>query len=156
MRAFLALAVLAASGCTAVKATVNLVAADQAVARAQDHRAPELAVYEYTMAIRYLEKAREEAGYADYKVAESLARQAADWADQSIIVIERGGRNLDLEDVGADMTDEPPDPDEPSDLDEPSEAPAAPTPTPAPPPAPPPAPEPSEEPSGWDLPEGGQ
>ncbi len=102
----LLVAVLAA-GCTAAKASVTLVLADQAVDRAQEANAPELAVYEYTMAIRYLEKAREEAGYADYKASETLAKKAAEYADQSIIVIQRGGRDLKLDEAGDDLTDEP-------------------------------------------------
>ncbi len=104
--ALLLIACLAA-GCTATKASVNLVLADQAVDRAQEANAPELAVYEYTMAIRYLEKAREEAGYADYKASETLAQKAAEYADQSIIAIQRGGRDLNVDEAGDDLTDEP-------------------------------------------------
>ena len=82
------------SACAAAKATYHLVEADQALKRAGDHRAQDLAVYEYTMAVRFLEKAREEAGFADYKVSVDLARKSAEWSDQAIIVIEQGGRNI--------------------------------------------------------------
>ena len=89
------------SGCTAAKATYQLVLAEQSVQRAEEYGAPELAVYEYTMSQRYLEKAREEAGYADYRVCVDLATKSAEWADKAIISIEQRGSNkkLDLEDV---------------------------------------------------------
>ncbi|MBT3218080.1 MAG: DUF4398 domain-containing protein [Proteobacteria bacterium] len=87
------------TACAAAKATYHLVEADQALKRASDHQAQELAVYEYTMAIRFLEKAREEAGFADYKVSVNLAKQSAEWADKAIIVIEQGGRNIILDEL---------------------------------------------------------
>ena len=102
------LAAALASGCTATKATVNLVLADEAVLRAKEANAPELAVYEYTLAVRYLEKAREEAGYADYKQSEALAKKAAEYADQAVIAIQKGGRNLDIQEAGEDLSDQPP------------------------------------------------
>jgi hypothetical protein len=108
MRAALVLMALALSGgCTAAKATVQIVTAEQALGRAREHEAAELATYEYTMAVRYLEKSKEEAGYSDYKTSESLARQAADWADQSIIAIERGGRGVGMEEAGSELSDVP-------------------------------------------------
>lgn len=124
----LLLAAVLAAGCTATKASVNLVIADQAVDRAQEANAPELAVYEYTLAIRYLEKAREEAGYADYKASETLAKKAAEFADQSIIVIQKGGRDLKVDEAGDDLTDEPVrlPPDPPPAAREPAAPPAAP------------------------------
>lgn len=84
------LAALLSSGCTATLSLYSVVTADEAVRRAEEHRAPELAPYEYTLAVLYLEKAREEAGYADYRASRDLAAQAADWADEAIIVIEKG------------------------------------------------------------------
>jgi hypothetical protein len=102
------LAVALASGCTATKANVNLVLANEAVLRAKEANAPELAVYEWTLAVRYLQKAREEAGYADYKQSEELAKKAAEYADQAVIAIQKGGRGLDIDEAGDDLTDEPP------------------------------------------------
>lgn len=84
-------------GCTAIKAEVHLMSADQALTRAEAKNAKQLAPYEYTMSVRYFEKAREEAGYSDWRVAEDLAKTAAEWADKSIIAIEAGGRTLPVE-----------------------------------------------------------
>ena len=97
MRRLLFLVIAPLVGCTAVKSTYHLVEAQQAVSRAENRRANELAVYEYTMAVRFLEKAQEEAGYSDYKVSVDLARRSAEWADRSIIAIDSEGRDLDIE-----------------------------------------------------------
>ena len=87
------------SGCVAIKTTVELAQAEQALAEARNHDAQNLAVYEYTMAVRYLEKAREENGGADYRMSEKLAERSMEWADKAIIAIERGRRGIDtLED----------------------------------------------------------
>ncbi len=50
----LALALLT-GGCTAAKANIQLVSAEQAVVRARSYGADQVAEYEYTMAVRYLE-----------------------------------------------------------------------------------------------------
>jgi hypothetical protein len=84
-------------GCAAAKSTYHLVEAEQALKGADESRADELAVYEYTMATRYLEKAREESQYAEYKVSVQLARKSAQWSDRAIITIQREGRDLDLD-----------------------------------------------------------
>jgi hypothetical protein len=84
MRLILVFAVLV-SGCAAARSTVHLVAAQQAVQRAETHRAPELAAYEYTMASELLGKAREEAFDAQHHDAIELAREAADWADRATV-----------------------------------------------------------------------
>lgn len=80
------------SGCTAVKASVQAVSAEESLRRAREHGADEIAVYEYTMALRYLEKAREEIGYSQFRVADALARQSAEWSDRAIIFVEKHGR----------------------------------------------------------------
>ncbi|MBX2796492.1 MAG: DUF4398 domain-containing protein [Myxococcales bacterium] len=82
------------SGCTASKASLQLVSAEQALLRAERFEAPTRAEYEYTMAVRYLEKAREEAGYSDFRIADALARKSAEWSDRAIIFVERGGKAL--------------------------------------------------------------
>ena len=84
------------AGCAATRATVQLVQAETAVTRAEEKKAKELAVYEYTMARRFLDKAREENGYADYKQSVLLAQEAAEWADRAVIAIEEEGRGLDM------------------------------------------------------------
>lgn len=98
----------AVTGCTAIKATVHVAQAEQALADARDHDAQNLAVYEYTMAVRYLEKAREEHGSADYRISEDLSKRSAEWADKAIIAIERGRKGIDmLEDAGSLPTTAP-------------------------------------------------
>ena len=100
-RIFVALVALL-SGCTAIKTTVHLAQAEQGLAEARNYDAQNLAVYEYTMAMRYLEKAREENGASDFRVAESLARRSAEWSDKAIISIERGRKGIDTleDDIG--------------------------------------------------------
>ncbi len=91
------------SGCTAIKSTVHLAQAEQALAEARNYDSQNLAVYEYTMAIRYLEKAREENGASDYRISENLSKRSMEWADKAIISIERGRRGIDTleDDIGA-------------------------------------------------------
>jgi hypothetical protein len=112
--ALLTLLALVLTACTAVKAEVTLINADQALARARAADAPTLAPYEYTMAVRFLEKAREEAGYASYKAADDLADKSAEWSDAAVITIERTGKGVGIDDAGSDIQDSmsrpPPDP----------------------------------------------
>ena len=102
--------IIALGGCTALKSTVHLAQAEQALVDARGRNAQNLAVYEYTMAIRYLEKAREENGSADYRVAENLAKRSVEWADKAIIAIEGGRRGVDVlgDDFGELPTAVPP------------------------------------------------
>ena len=80
------------SGCTAVKSSLHLVEAEQAVTRARQQGADQdaMAIYEYTMALRFLEKAREENGYADYRDAEDLAKAAVEWSEKAIQTVQNG------------------------------------------------------------------
>ena len=57
--ALVVVAGLLVPGC-GIKSTVHLVAAQRAVERAAERGAGEDAAYEYTLAVRHLEKAREE------------------------------------------------------------------------------------------------
>ena len=98
------LCALLMSGCTAIKASIHIAEAEQALGEAREFGAPELAVYEYTMAVRYLEKAREEIGWSDYRVSENLSKRSMEWSDKSIIAIERGNRGL--EGLGEELADE--------------------------------------------------
>lgn len=133
---------LALTGCTAAKATYHLVEAQQAVTRAESHRAPELAVYEYTLASRYLAKAEEEAGSSQFRTSVELSRLSSEWSDKAIIAIEEEGRGLDLsaEDVPdqalPELADDPLAPDELDDATEPADD-----------------AEPDAEPDAWDLPD---
>jgi hypothetical protein len=122
MRTWTLTALLAlATGCTAAKANISIINAEQALVRAQGEDAPDVAKYEYTMAARYLEKAREEAGYSEYRVADALARQSAEWSDRAIIFVERRGRtSINLDDF-SDVPDQqmiPPTPAPEPDVDE--------------------------------------
>ena len=114
-------------GCTASKATLQLVAAEQSLVRAESYEAPVKAEYEYTMALRYLEKAREEAGYSEFRIADALARKSAEWSDRAIIFVERRGKaELSVDDL-PDLVREVPAPqpditfDDPDDEDGPVE-----------------------------------
>src|SRR5688500_3964410 len=80
------------SGCTAAKASIQTVSAEESLRLAREYKADQIAAYEYTMALRYLEKAREEIGYSQFKMADALARQSAEWADRAIIFVEKRGR----------------------------------------------------------------
>ena len=86
------------SGCMAVKGTVNVAQADQAVVRAQERGAGHYAIYEYTLASRYLEKSREELGNNEFRTATELARSAAGFADKAVISMsERGVGGIDFD-----------------------------------------------------------
>jgi hypothetical protein len=107
------LLLLLAAGCTATKASIQIVSAEDNLRRARDYDADELAAYEYTMAIRYLEKAREEAGHSEFRIADALARQSAVWSDRAIIFVESRGRSdLRLEDFEEGVAPQGPPPEE--------------------------------------------
>lgn len=90
-------------GCTASKASIQIVNADDALRRAREYDADRLAEYEYVMAMRYLEKAKEEAGHSEFRVADALARHSAEWSDRAIIFVEKRGRSdLQLDDFSED------------------------------------------------------
>jgi hypothetical protein len=99
----------ALSGCTAAKASLQLVNAEQALTRAESQGARERAAYEYTMAELYLGKAAEEAGYSEYRVADALARQSAEWSDRAVIFLEERGRSsIQLDELPDGLTPPPP------------------------------------------------
>lgn len=82
MHRWLTVPLLLSTGC-AVRASYFLVDAERAWQEAVDAGAETAAPYEYTLAHEYLLKAREEAGYSDYQVAEQLAKQAVDAAERA-------------------------------------------------------------------------
>lgn len=141
---------LVLAGCTAAKASIQIVSAEESLRQAREYDAEAIAAYEYTMAMRYLEKAKEEAGYSQFRMADALARQSMEWSDRAIIFVERRGRSdIDLSDFqeGAPPAPAPapapapvPAPVDPDMLDI-----LGPTPAPAPPPAPAPEDDPLEE-----------
>lgn len=135
-------------GCTASKATIQIVNADDAVRRAREYDADRLAEYEYVMATRYLEKAKEKAGHSEFRMADALARQSAEWSDRAIIFVESRGRSeLELEDF-SEGTMSPSDQQGPAPAPEPTGLEDILAPTPAPPPPPAPEPVPDE----WSMP----
>ena len=87
------------AGCTSLKATIHMADAEKALKVASGYDAADLATYEYTMAMRYLNKAKEEISYNDHRMAEDLAKKSQEWSDKAIIFIQSGGRvDLSAED----------------------------------------------------------
>lgn len=58
------------------------------VERAREVRADKLAPYEYTLAVEYLHKAREEASYSDYQAAVRFGRRAEKAASEAVRLAE--------------------------------------------------------------------
>lgn len=108
---------LLVGGCTATKAQIQIVSAEQALHRAEEYDADTLAKYEYVMASQYLAKAKEEAGWSDFRIADALARQSAEWSDRAIIFVERHGRaQFDVEELSDTAPVPAPAPKPPPDL----------------------------------------
>jgi hypothetical protein len=154
MVALLAASVLV-SGCAAGKASIHLVAADNAISRAAARDAEQGAPYEFTMATRYLSKAREEFGEADFRVAEALSKASAKWADKAIIAIEQKGPTVEVgglsdEAVTAPSPEAAPAPAPASSEVDPLLEPSTSGPVVPPADAPPPEPDPEEEKSEFD------
>ena len=109
----LTMVALLATGCTAIKASYHVSAADQAVAEARKYGAADSAVYEYTMSVRYLEESKEKLGFSHYRASEQLARKSAEWADKAVISVQEhkrvdGGTGIE------DRADAPPPPPPPA------------------------------------------
>jgi len=83
VRRLLPLLLLMSTGCTAVKSGVVLVQAEQALMDAEAARAQAGAVYEYTLADLYRDKAREEWAASQFAAAEELAARAVELADEA-------------------------------------------------------------------------
>jgi hypothetical protein len=74
---------LLASGCGPIESTAVIADASVALAGAKTAEGEKYAPYEYVSAELYLEKAREERGYADFEIAIDYARKARDFARQA-------------------------------------------------------------------------
>jgi len=107
--------VLFASGCTAVNAQFHIEKAESAIERAKERGADSGALYEWTLAERFMAKAHEEVRQNHFGAAERLADAAASYADQSIIALESQGRDLEIDEssldtlpdrIGVDLVDE--------------------------------------------------
>jgi hypothetical protein len=83
LRQLLLLMVLVAPGCGPVQSTYLIMKADVQVEGARAADASRLSPYEFTAAVAYLHKAREETGYADYEVAVDFAQKAAKYAQEA-------------------------------------------------------------------------
>jgi hypothetical protein len=71
---------LMASGCGPVVSGVQIVKANIALNAAETAGAKASAVYEYTAAVEYLKKAREENAYSDFSASQTYANKALDYA----------------------------------------------------------------------------
>jgi hypothetical protein len=69
-------AAAALTGCGVFRSSSVIVQAQQRYESARAAGAGAKAPYEFTLGTEFLRKAREEAGYSDYQVAERLAQQA--------------------------------------------------------------------------------
>ena len=76
----LSAALLMTTGCGPIVSGVRILKADIALSEAQTAGAEESAVYEYTAAQVYLDKAREEHGYSDFWGARVYATKALKFA----------------------------------------------------------------------------
>ncbi len=79
-RGFFLLAISAALGCGPVVSGVEIVNANVALSAAETAGAKRTAIYEYTAAREYLQKAREENGYSDFWASRIYAEKALDYA----------------------------------------------------------------------------
>ena len=98
MRALLLFLTAGGMGCAASVVSLRVLSAEQALREAKDQGAHQKATYEYTMALRYLEKAREEVADNEFKIAEALAARSELWTERAVTYLETGARpgtNLD-------------------------------------------------------------
>ena len=79
---FVALILPFVGGCAA-RSTLQIVQAEQALYLAREAEAPDRAVFEWTLAEQYMQKAREEWSHSDYGAADELARKSIHWAGQA-------------------------------------------------------------------------
>jgi hypothetical protein len=78
-----------AAGCGPIEYTHQVTGnAARAVAEAKAANAEQLAPYEYTSAVAYFDKAREEGGYAAYQIAINYGHRAEDFAVRARAIAE--------------------------------------------------------------------
>lgn len=77
------LAIVATLGCGPIVSGVQIVNANIAVSAAETAGAKKYALYEYTAAREYLQKAREENAYSDFWAARTYADMALDYATKA-------------------------------------------------------------------------
>lgn len=71
------------SACGSINSTQAIRGADSALEAAEAQRAEERAVYEYTLAREYYEKARHEWAQSDWKQARRYGQLASEWAERA-------------------------------------------------------------------------
>ncbi|MEZ4321292.1 MAG: hypothetical protein R3F61_27700 [Myxococcota bacterium] len=125
----LALGLAGASGCAAARAGLQVQDAIAAREQAREAGAEQDALYEYTMANRYLEKAWEEMGTGQYKMSVSLSKKSAAWSDQAVVQVERGARAVEVDLATLRDGDVVPHPEQPAPAPAAGTPPATPTPT---------------------------
>ena len=76
-------ALCGAAACGPIVGGVNIVNANIAISAAETAGAKRTAIYEYTAAKEYLQKAREEYGYSDFWAARMYAEKAEGYAVQA-------------------------------------------------------------------------
>jgi hypothetical protein len=101
-------AALLLGGCAATRATLSIIEAQDQLELAREQGAQEVAIYEMTMAQRYLQKAWEEVGTSDYGVSVALSKKSAEWSDQAIIRVQEGAREVELDLAGVKDAPGPP------------------------------------------------
>lgn len=104
--ALIALIALGSAGCTAAISTIRLVSADKALQEAESSGAGEADPYHYVLSQRYMDKALEETADGEYKVAIELADAAKTHAEDAILALKGGTRDVELlEGAGSDLSD---------------------------------------------------
>lgn len=73
-------------GCTAGRASFVILNAQREYQEALSQGADAKAVYECTLAYEYLQKAREEAGYSQYRAVENLCNTSISWSQAAYTV----------------------------------------------------------------------
>lgn len=76
-------AAVVVSGCGPIQSTSYLLDAEVAIQSAKTAGADKYAPYEYTSALLYIHKAREEVGYSDFEVAVNFAQKASRYANEA-------------------------------------------------------------------------
>lgn len=88
------------TGCAATVVSLQVVNAERALEQAAARGAAQGAPFEYTMALRYLEKAREEVGVSELGAADALARQSEVWSERAVEFVDLGRRpGVQLDDL---------------------------------------------------------
>jgi hypothetical protein len=87
-----AVAALATEACGPIGYTVNILEATSTVEEAHQAGAESTAPYEYFYASSYLDKAREEAGRAEYQSAMEMANVAQEYGTRARDLARRRGR----------------------------------------------------------------